>query len=287
MRREAGGFLAEVDGLHHGEWDYKFVVDGQWMPDPQNVDRRPDGSGGENAILTAGVGRGSVLHFGFHSPALSSGRGYVVYLPPGYFTSGDRYPVLTLLHGALDWEYTWVHTGGVHRALDRLLGEGRVGPMIVVMPRDNGELFNGDGRVVDYLARDLVGHVDAEFRTVARGSHRGLDGLSTGGFTSMVVGAARPDLFGSVGSMSGSYDGRVFEAVERQAGAMRAHRQRYHLSSGYDEPCLQACRDLAGALRRLGVEVEHHERPGWHDWSLWAPSAESNLQFHAWSFQRG
>ena len=40
-------------------------------------------------------------------------------------------------------------------------------------------------------------------------------------------------------------------------------------------------------LRRLGVEVDHHEGPGWHDWSLWAPAVEANLQFHSWSFRRG
>ncbi|MDP6986650.1 MAG: alpha-amylase family glycosyl hydrolase [Phycisphaerales bacterium] len=37
-------------GLHH----YKYIRDGQWMPDPRNPDRQPDGYGGENTLLRLG-----------------------------------------------------------------------------------------------------------------------------------------------------------------------------------------------------------------------------------------
>lgn len=57
--------LADPDG--DGEWTatvavapgrytYKFVVDGQWMADPGNALRSPDGFGGENTILVVGGG---------------------------------------------------------------------------------------------------------------------------------------------------------------------------------------------------------------------------------------
>lgn len=39
-----------------GRYTYKFVVDGQWMADPGNALRSPDGFGGENTILVVGGG---------------------------------------------------------------------------------------------------------------------------------------------------------------------------------------------------------------------------------------
>ncbi|OGH58105.1 MAG: hypothetical protein A3G34_16505 [Candidatus Lindowbacteria bacterium RIFCSPLOWO2_12_FULL_62_27] len=46
--------------LEPGAYTYKFVVDGNWIPDPSNPDSTPDGFGGFNSIITlegAGTGR--------------------------------------------------------------------------------------------------------------------------------------------------------------------------------------------------------------------------------------
>jgi len=50
-RREDGRFAAELR-LAPGRYLYKFVVDGEWRPDPANPDRTPDGYGGKNSVLT-------------------------------------------------------------------------------------------------------------------------------------------------------------------------------------------------------------------------------------------
>ena len=45
-----GLYLATMtveQGLHQ----YKFIVDGQWQPDPNNPLRTPDGMGGANSVL--------------------------------------------------------------------------------------------------------------------------------------------------------------------------------------------------------------------------------------------
>lgn len=270
-RSDQGWFFEHAAG--HGEHEYKFVVDGRWLPDPINLRRGRD----DNSILSAS--RGSVHHLEFHSPALGERRGYVVYLPPGH-ASGRRFPTLYLLHGALDWERTWLEKGALADTLDRLRHEGAIGDLIVVMPNENGALFRNDQRIADYLARDVVGHVDYEFPTLAQSRHRGLDGLSTGGFTSVLLGAFRPDVFGSVGSMSGCHDARTFEAIS--ANASRMSEQRYLLSAGHGEPHIDSCRAVHHALSHHRVPSSWTDAPGHHDWPLWRDLLARHVTFH-WS----
>ena len=279
LDRGEHGFLGDVEALPAGDVEYKLVVDGRWLPDPQNLSRRPDGRGGENSVLHRG-GRGAIHHRAFHAPSLGASRGYVVYLPPGHATSRRRFPTLYLLHGALDGEKTWLDKGNLAGAMDRLHAEGAVGDMIVIMPRDNGELCRGDGRFADYLARDLVGHVDHDYPTLAAPGHRALDGLSTGGFTSVVLGASRSHVWGSIGSMSGCHDERTFATLHGHAAALRASGQRYRISCGLGEPHIETCRAVTRELRQREIAAEHAEAPGIHDWPLWREGLAGHLRFH-------
>ncbi len=53
---------------------------------------------------------------------------------PGYETSQQKYPVLYLLHGNGQIEASWTWTGRANVIMDNLLADGKVKPMIVVMP---------------------------------------------------------------------------------------------------------------------------------------------------------
>ena len=276
LERVEGGWRGEVGPVPRGEIEYKFVVDGRWLADPLNLLVGRDG----NSLLHTGRGRGAAYHLRFHAPALGESRAYALYLPPGYATDGRRFPVLYLLHGALDWERTWIERGRLAEVMDRLRAEELIGDMVVVMPNDNGALFADDGRIVDYLARDVVGHVDFEYRTLAQPQHRAIDGLSTGGYTSLMLGAWRPTTFRSIGCMSGCFDQRSFEAIASAAPAMRAAEQRYLLSCGLGEPHLDTNRAAAHALREVGVPVSWQELPGEHDWHLWRESLVRHVRFH-------
>ena len=84
--------------------------------------------------------------------------------------------------------------------------------LIVVMP-DYGNSCcvnwspTKDGRKnnwEDYMINDVIGHVDANFRTVARREGRAINGLSMGGFASFALGLRHPDMFCSIRSHSGS-----------------------------------------------------------------------------------
>jgi enterochelin esterase-like enzyme len=272
MQRTDQGFAVELP-IGRGEHEYKFVIDGRWQPDPLNLRR----GAGDNSLLSSTTG--TVSHLEFHSPALGERRRYVAYLPPGH-TSGKRFPVLYLLHGALDWERTWLDKGALVDTVEGLRAAGAIGDLIVVMPSENGNMFRSDTRVADYLARDVVGHVDYEFPTLADPRHRALDGLSTGGFTSVLLGAWRPHVFGSIGSMSGCHDPRTFQAIADCAPAMREAGQRHLVSAGHAEPHLGTCRGVHEALQKAGVHSEWLDAPGHHDWPLWRAILGRHLAFH-------
>src|SRR5262249_13403413 len=56
----------------------------------------------------------------------------------------------------------------------------------------------------DFIVKDLIGHVDSTFRTVAAREGRAINGLSMGGYGALMLGLKHPDVFCSVGSHSGA-----------------------------------------------------------------------------------
>jgi enterochelin esterase family protein len=114
--------------------------------------------------------------------------------------------------------------------MDRVIREGAP-PAILVMPdgwtRYGGSQYvnsSANGRYEDAV-RELVGYVDARFRTLPDRDHRGLDGKSSGGYGALALGMRNPDLFGGIASHSGDL---YFEACFRvdfwrAAATVRSH----------------------------------------------------------------
>ena len=133
-------------------------------------------------------------------------REALVYLPPGYATSGRRYPTLYVLHG-FDAPLRAFETGRVpiRVLMDSLIAAGRARPMIVVVP-DARNAYGGAfytnspvaGNWEDFVARDLVAHVDRRYRTLPRPASRGIGGHSMGGYGALTLAARHPGIFGAV-----------------------------------------------------------------------------------------
>lgn len=123
-------------------------------------------------------------------------------LPAGYEESGKRYPVLYMLHGrGGDLEY-WPSMG-VAEFVSEL-------DLIVVMP-DAGvswyvnwaESAEGEKNGwEDCITKDLIGFVDANYRTIAAREGRAITGASMGGYGALLFGFLHPDLFCSVSGHS-------------------------------------------------------------------------------------
>ncbi len=144
---------------------------------------------------------------------------YVVYTPPGYDPGRNRgYPVLYLLHGYSGTEDDWTVTGKVNLMLDRLLVEGKIVPMVVVMPRGYGDFDvvghgvnppvrsagnNHSGQLfMQALIQEVMPAVERECDVAGDRENRAIAGLSMGGAQSVEVGLAHPELFAWIGGMS-------------------------------------------------------------------------------------
>ena len=139
------------------------------------------------------------------APSIGRKSAYNIILPADYETSGDkRYPVLYLLHG-LTGNYTnWAGMGAARAAkgLD----------LIVVMPDGGNSWYvnwaeSTEGQKNDwddFITKDVIGHVDANYRTIAAREGRAINGLSMGGYGGLTLGLRHPDLFCAIGSHSGA-----------------------------------------------------------------------------------
>ena len=142
-------------------------------------------------------------------------RPVAVYLPPHYDPQGSRrYPVLYCLHGytgdvaALVSARPWEHN--VVQRMDRLIAQQQMAPAILVLvdgfTRLGGSQYvnsvhNGDYET--YVIRDVIGHVDRTYRTVAHERGRAVFGKSSGGFGALHLSMNYPGVFAAFASHSG------------------------------------------------------------------------------------
>lgn len=165
-------------------------------------------------------------------------RPVLVQLPPGYDAEpGRRYPSLYVLQGyagmLTDWSRRSLGAPTTPELVDAAFVAGDAPACVVVWvdawTRLGGSQFldsAGTGAYQTYLTEDVVGFVDAHFRTLADRAHRGVLGLSSGGYGAAMAAMARPDVFGGFASHAG--DG-AFELsmVGDCATAYRLLRDRY------------------------------------------------------------
>lgn len=214
-------------------YQYAFIVDSVRMLDPANAfSYRDVGNLFSIFIINKGNGdyysvndvpHGNVENIWYTSAQLKADRRLTVYTPPGYDDNKNKYPVLYLLHGSGGDEEAWVSLGRVPNIMDNLIAQGKIVPMIVVMPNGNPgrqaapgetkENFNYRPVMSQFLPNfrqgsyemafnEIVNFIDSRFRTKAEKAQRALAGLSMGGFHSALISANHPDLFDYVGLFS-------------------------------------------------------------------------------------
>lgn len=169
------------------------------------------------------------------SQSLGATKALTVYLPPSYRkATSRRYPVLVYLHGLNGNERNWIDAGRLDRTLDSLFAAGRP-EAIVVMPdgddswyttwngladlpgcrADSSRKERAESYCVpwqhydDYIARDIVAHVDRRYRTYGDARHRGIAGLSMGGYGAVALALAYPGVFAAAASHSGVLSPRL------------------------------------------------------------------------------
>lgn len=130
---------------------------------------------------------------------------YCVMLPADYDKSTKKYPVLYFLHGLGENEQTLMRTGG-WGLIEDLARDHEIGDFLMVAPEGRGTFFinsaDGRNRYSDFLLSEFLPFVETHFRTNRDRKHRGVTGLSMGGYGALRLAFAHPELFGSVSAQS-------------------------------------------------------------------------------------
>jgi hypothetical protein len=138
-----------------------------------------------------------------------------VYVPPGYDDDPERrYPSIYIIQGYTGHLSMWRNRSAYRQPFietaDLMFARHEAPPAIVVYvdawTAYGGSQFvdsPGTGRYHTYLCEDVVGYVDARYRTLPEAAHRGIQGKSSGGFGAMITPMLRPDLFGGLATHAG------------------------------------------------------------------------------------
>jgi enterochelin esterase family protein len=308
---DSGVWSITLGPLKPDLYAYGLTVDGVSVVDPRNQSIKLGINSIENTFFVPGdeskfednnvVPHGEIRQVWYRSNTLDSQRRMHVYTPPGYdVTAGQKYPVLYLLHGGGDEDSGWSTIGRAGFILDNLIASGKTRPMIVVMP--NGSLPRAatppapsaaagaaspttpslaatrgarEDRFTSELMKEIIPHVEKNFRVIAEPQSRALAGLSMGGGQTLRLATQHPDQFAyfavwSMGVDNNSADwSKRNEAFLSRADELNKSIKLFSISVGDKDFLLNAAKNLDTILNTAKINHEMTISGGGHTWINW------------------
>jgi enterochelin esterase family protein len=286
-----GVWSVTVGPLAADIYSYTFTIDGATVTDPHDRDIKKYFSSeslfeipGHPPILAEmqAVPHGIVHHQFYASKVRGIDAGMEVYTPPGYDPRASTlYPVVYLLHGFGDHEEAWIDVGHANTIADNLIAQGRIAPMIIVMPYghavpvEQAAVFKDyDARNREAMARDLIGQIipliEHDYRADPRAEKRAIVGLSMGGGQSLDIGLYHPELFRWVGAFSAAAPDNDLDATF--AKVVEDPASRPHLlwiAIGRDDFLFKRNVAFHDWLDRKGIPSTWVVSDGGHEWPNW------------------
>ena len=148
-----------------------------------------------------------VQHLTFKSELANQEIGFCIYLPEAYQANPDqRFPVIYNLHGNGGNEFTGLDST---KLMHRQIESGLIPPMIMVMFNGGKSTFyknSADGRfpIESIFIDEFIPHIDQNYRTIANGDGRCVEGFSMGGRGSTRIAIKHPELFCSLFCQAGN-----------------------------------------------------------------------------------
>jgi len=301
-KNDSGVWETTIGPLEAGAYRYNFSVDGVSVADPQSSSISESNTHISSLLVVPGsefmdtkdVPRGAVAQITYYSKSLGRFRRMHVYTPPGYEANQEKYPILYLLHGAMDNDNAWPSVGRAGFILDNMIAAGKVKPMVVIMPAGHtsanmslGGLRRGGspggGQPTDEFSRDFLNDVmpyaESHYRVLTDPAHRAMAGLSMGGMQTHNIAMANLDKFSHIGLFSG---GTLSMSEIPDPAAFKEKVKVVFMSCGSRENPngLQTSHD---ALEKAGIKSTIYVSPNaQHEWRVWRGSL---IQFAPLLFQ--
>lgn len=235
------------------------------------------------------------------SRALGQRADVTLFVPPEARDLTDL-PVVMLLHGIYGSHWAWALKGGAHVTAARLIADGSLPPVALVMPSD-GLWGDGSGYVA-HAAQDFEAWILDEVPALATELVEGctahspllVAGLSMGGFGALRLAGKHPHRITAAAAHSAITDVAQLDGMieEDRTGWSDACGDRTVLGAlthapgplppirfdcGRDDALSVANFALHQSLQDAGIAHQYAQRDGDHDWDYWTLALEDTLRF--------
>lgn len=243
-----------------------------------SVEKAPQGFD----VVHEGIVQGKIDTIVYASKTVGTNRKALVYTPPG-FSKNKKYPVLYLLHGIGGDEKEWFNNGVPHVIFDNLYADGKLQPMIVVLP--NGRAMKDDRATGNIMApdkvqafatferdllNDLIPFVEKTYPVIKDREHRAIAGLSMGGGQSLNFGLGNLDKFAWVGGFSSAPNTKVPEELVADPEKAKQQLKLLWISCGDKDNLIRFSKRTSDYLSANHVPHIYQVIPeGFHDFKVW------------------
>ena len=278
-KAENGVWKGVCEGLDQGLFRYSFTVDGVRVQDP-----KAPLSDEQSSLLQVGEGyvkdvpHGAVAQRFYWSKNLGEMRRLHVWTPAGYEKSKDKLPVLYLVHGGGDNDASWPGVGAAGWILDNLLAEGKMVPMVVVMPNGTIPVANEVPPFAEDMVSSIIPFIEANYNVKTDAANRAMAGLSMGGMETIEVCFNHPEMFTHVWVLSASFapgqdpaaESARLKVKENVARMNRQFKRLVFTQGGPTDIAYQNCKNTLAQLDRDGLKYEYMENAqAGHSWTTW------------------
>jgi enterochelin esterase-like enzyme len=253
-----------------------FILSGMFIS-AQNFDKQaPQGFDVEKKEIP----HGKIDTVTYESKTVGTQRKALIYTPPGY-KKGNKYPVLYLLHGIGGDEKEWFRNGTPQIILDNLYAQGKLTPMIVVLP--NGRAMKDDRATGDIMAKDkveafatfekdllndLIPFIEKKYPVKKDRENRAIAGLSMGGGQTLNFGLGNIDKFSWVGGFSSAPNTKEPQKLLPDPAKAKELKLLW-ISCGDQDRLMPFSKRTSDYLTENNIPHIFYVEPGGHDFKVW------------------
>lgn len=283
-----GVWSFEVPHVTPGVYRYRFNVDGVEVYDPKATATRELSAvakvtpqGNEFFAYRKDIKHGAIAVRSYESQTIGETRTMRVWTPAGYEKGKEKLPVLYLIHGGGDTDTGWANIGAAGEILDNLLADGKIKPMIVVMPNGTIAGPNVHDEVPPFakdMVTDIIPFIESNYRVLTDKDHRAMAGLSMGGIETLETTLQNIDMFSYVWVLSSSFTpGRDPKSEAERLGIPanvakinKSFKKFIFTQGGPTDIAYKNGENTRKVFDELGVKYEYEENAQYgHTWLTW------------------